>query len=494
LQSRNRNRIGAQQHHRRLFLNGIFEFFFSVLSSSLKTCRKVGDSFETRERLDIFSYLIAITIGGEKAGPCEGSSDRKVGQVCGSDGDCIGSGVCRSGVCLASKDCNFLIHTPGDPFDQDRIVLIFVGSAFTSHEQFTNAVINNFNVLKGFEFFAEDVRQYHAMYVLPSDGQRSGICTQPCDGIDRLLCCDVLKSKALSDLCFSSTTNVQTLVLHNSNVYGGAGYPTDNIATATIISIGPRILVHEVGHSLLSFGDEYTDGTSTNALANCDNLGCSKWSDLIPRTISGYNKVGCISGKCAGGRYYVGERSYMEDLTFPIGAVNARFSCCAYLSLTKSTPSYGNKFEFTSGALLSYCRDNDYQGFGRDTYTRTQGRIAVESTLFTISIPDNNADPIVTRDAVVRRPEPNRGIVFFPSLKEAFGRVIVLEYKLSNSNSSTRLFLGATTRVHVPLPSTTDNNVTIPDDIRIDTNFLQIEVESNLADIEFATVELVDVV
>jgi IgA Peptidase M64 len=505
-----------QQQHRRLqtsFFGDILSFFLNLFTFSFKTCRSIGDgNYETREGLDLISYFIGITIQGEKSGACTctvdcdagggggGVGNGAVGQVCNTDNDCTNPFVCKSRVCLASSDCNILKHQEGDPFTTDRITLVFVGSAFTNDQSFIDAVVNNYNTMKTFEYFAEDIPMLNVMYVLPSEGQKTGYCFQPCGGIDRLLCCNTNDAKSLSSRCFSSNDNVQTLVLHNNVTYGGAGYPGANVATASLASIGPKILVHELGHSLFELGDEYVEGSATSSFsANCADAGCSKWSDLIGRSIAGYNPVGCISGVCERGLYHVGEKSIMDQLTLQPGAVNARFACCAYLSLTKSTPAYCRKFDFTPGALLAYCRDNDYQNLGEETYALTQGRVVVESTVFSIAIAaasSSNLNPLITitREAVVRRPVANRGIVFFPSLAAAApGRVIVLEYKLARAKSSTRLFVSATTTVSVPLSSSggADFSLTTPDSVRLDTNFIQIVVEANVADVEYATAELV---
>lgn len=58
----------------------------------------------------------------------------------------------------------------------------------------------------------------------------------------------------------------------------------------------------------------------------------------------------------------MGRNSFMKNMALPVGDVNLRFTCCTYLALTKSTPSYCSKYEFGPG-LLSYCQ-RDYQGYG----------------------------------------------------------------------------------------------------------------------------------
>lgn len=425
--------------------------------------------------------------------PAPGTSN--AGQVCTSDETCNGASVCRSGVCLATEDCNLLKHKAGDPFDQDRINLIVVGSMFDNDQQFVDAVNNLYERTKTFEFFDESITLYNFMYVLPSTGQESSFCQQPCNGINRLLCCDIPTANRLASRCIATNTpNVQKLVLHNSGQYGGAGYTSSNMATATIHPVADLIMVHELGHSLLNLGDEYEEAFSTASFsANCATAGCDKWSDLIGNTPSGYTPVGCVSGVCSNGNFYAGERSFMDELTFPIGAVNARFACCTYLTYTKSIPAYCNKFEFSSGALLSYCRDNDYQFYGEDSYTRQAGRLQ-SSTLFTISIPMEGANPTVTWSPTTSTPRSNWGVLFFPSLEDASGRVFILEYKIIGTSGVMQQLVSATNDVHVPLPSTgSDDGLIADEDMRVESNFVQVEIEIASIDIEFATVEIVEV-
>jgi len=53
-------------------------------------------------------------------------------------------------------------------------------------------------------------------------------------------------------------------------------------------------------------------------------------------------------------------------------AVNERYTCCTYQALTKQMPNYCRAFDlpphFYSGYTLDYCKRNDYQGYGRDSY------------------------------------------------------------------------------------------------------------------------------
>lgn len=44
------------------------------------------------------------------------------------------------------------------------------------------------------------------------------------------------------------------------------------------------------------------------------------------------------------------------------GEVNTRYTCCTFLALTGSYPSYCERYEFGAG-LVSYCKQ-DHQGYG----------------------------------------------------------------------------------------------------------------------------------
>lgn len=112
------------------------------------------------------------------------------------------------------------------------------------------------------------------------------------------------------------------------------------MATTSIHQLGPKVAVHEMGHSLfelgkfdiginlkekvdmglisinsLSTGDEYSTGHFTDSSANCDVEGCSKWADLNEHVGGGL----CIERGCKNGSYFVGERSFMQFLDSPFG-------------------------------------------------------------------------------------------------------------------------------------------------------------------------------
>ena len=72
------------------------------------------------------------------------------------------------------------------------------------------------------------------------------------------------KASALADKCVPKGASRQTVVVHNDLTYGGAGYGSADVATATIHPSGPDIIIHELGHSLFELGDEYNYNPSTD--------------------------------------------------------------------------------------------------------------------------------------------------------------------------------------------------------------------------------------
>jgi len=157
-------------------------------------------------------------------------------------------------------------------------------------------------------------------------------------------------------------------VVHNDKEYGGAGYSYLNVATLSINAAGPLVAIHELGHSLFNLADEYSynDSSDSAQSPNCDTSGCSKWSDLIDNDLAGCTIKACNTGPNRPADYFVGERSFMQYLSYPVGEVNLRFSCCTFLALTGNAPDYCEKYDsgvFNAGHLLEYCK-NDYQGYG----------------------------------------------------------------------------------------------------------------------------------
>lgn len=79
-----------------------------------------------------------------------------------------------------------------------------------------------------------------------------------CNGIDRLLCVDVTKAYQFAN----NAPDVDlVLALANSSTYGGAGYPSNDLATSAAGNgAALEIVRHEFGHALGNLADEYDYG------------------------------------------------------------------------------------------------------------------------------------------------------------------------------------------------------------------------------------------
>jgi hypothetical protein len=297
---------------------------------------------------------------------------KDIGEQCTDDNECI-TGQCDGGGCVQNLMCKSLDGRPWTPeYNQDMLMLVFVGSDFSDVSDFAASVHNAYDEMKTAPMFDnsydQDRMRYRAFYV---ETTSSSFCHYNCDGIERLLCCDKATARNLANSCFPERSTLQTIVIHNNDKYGGAGYYDSNMAVISTNRVGPKLAVHELGHSLFEFGDEYTYGSSDNTKVNCDVEGCPKWADL--NDIAGENKL-CHMSNCKGRKYYVGHKnSFMKNMFMPIGIVNLRFTCCTYLALTKDTPLYCDQFEFGNG-LEHYCK-NDYQGYGLNSYERRSRKL-----------------------------------------------------------------------------------------------------------------------
>jgi len=290
--------------------------------------------------------------------------EKTTGEICSQNSECL-SGVCQYGTCYKSDVCKKIKHTYGSAFDKDKIVLVFVGSGFTDLDAWRAQVTTSYSSFDSFEFFDPTNPQFISVYV---DELKPSFCNYNCYGIRRLLCCNVATAQTLAEKCFPTGTTHQTIVVHNDSEYGGAGYRYSNMATLSIHASGPLVAVHELGHSLFNLGDEYSYNDSSNSAQNpnCDTSGCSKWSDLIDNGLAGCTIRACNTGPNRPADYFVGERSFMQYLSYPVGEINLRFSCCTFLALTGNAPDYCEKYDsgvFNAGHLLEYCK-NDYQGYG----------------------------------------------------------------------------------------------------------------------------------
>jgi hypothetical protein len=233
------------------------------------------------------------------------------------------------------------------------IEVVFVGSGWAGDLPGLEAAARStWSTLETYPPFDPTIAPLRASVALVDGGSFCTLPCQPCpyadqDICDRLLCCSVAVAKSLSSRC-SLNPDRMTIVIHDTTAYGGGGYRADKVATTTLNAWGPEVAAHETGHGLFGLGDEYGLDTSSTA-PNCDDRGCAKWDELAPLG------VGCLSGYCANGWYYVGAPSLMYSIVYPLEAVNERKSCCAYLALTGTEPEYCRRFDSFTPDVRTYC-------------------------------------------------------------------------------------------------------------------------------------------
>jgi hypothetical protein len=291
--------------------------------------------------------------GAETGVDCGGScAGCDIGYPCNTGADCL-SGYCAAGVCAQPPvtlppDCNAIKYDNTTFANHVNLILVpsgfngdmalfqqkaqWIASIFGSHTPFDNSI-----------------PQYSVFYVPKEAGD---YCYFNCQGIARLLCCDTSLARTLSSTC--TTGARQTIVVENSDTYGGAGYYSSDVATTSTNSSAPLVAVHELGHSLFDLGDEYSYGSSTASSPNCDYAGCAKWQDML-----GYKGVSCTAGNCANGAYFVSETTIMKALGYPFEEVNLRLSCCTYVRETGAFPTYCDQFKqfTTTGDLNEFCQN-----------------------------------------------------------------------------------------------------------------------------------------
>ena len=190
----------------------------------------------------------------------------------GRDDECI-SNKCSQGTCLAHNSCEVLGGYDG-PFDQKTVVMVFIGSGFTDLNQFEEIADKNFKNMIRVDMFKDPAAKYKALYVREL---APAFCDYFCEGVERLLCCEQATAEILTDKCFPKKPELQTVVIHNDIKYGGAGYINGNMAVISTNPFATHLLVHELGHSLFNFADEYAGSEATDKDSpNCDVAGCPK--------------------------------------------------------------------------------------------------------------------------------------------------------------------------------------------------------------------------
>jgi hypothetical protein len=224
---------------------------------------------------------------------------------------------------------------------------------------FESAARNIYQVFSQYKpFDAANIDALQVWYVDSELDESSELCYygDPSDEdgctVDRLLCCPGKERlvEHATHHCGSGKI-MNTLIVHNDDRFGGAGFPWAAVASVSVNASSAQIAIHELGHSLFGLGDEYTFGMGNgDEDPNCDTSNCSKWSDLI-----GKWGVGCKPGKCRDGAWYSAEDTMMESFNWKFGEVNERISCCKYFYHTGSAPGYCQKFNEDGLNLTSYC-------------------------------------------------------------------------------------------------------------------------------------------
>ena len=251
-------------------------------------------------------------------------------------GALLGRGIAHSG--------------PGD----ELVDLVFMGDGYTASEQAefladANRAANGVFAYEPFISYLPYL-DFHFIEVVSNE---SGVDNDPaqgidrdtalgmtywCNGIERLLCVDTAAARAMA---FRNVPGWDVIVpLANSGKYGGAGYPSLNIATAAAKnSATGDIVIHELGHALGNLADEYTyggpfawgggePGTANVSIFDAAQMAAQdrKWADWLGASLPGFdNPVGTYEGAnySVQGIYRPSNNSMMRSLGRPFNLVSA---------------------------------------------------------------------------------------------------------------------------------------------------------------------------
>ncbi|MCA9277745.1 MAG: hypothetical protein H6815_03055 [Phycisphaeraceae bacterium] len=160
----------------------------------------------------------------------------------------------------------------------NRLDLVIVGDGYQTSQLGAYAVHaqNAINAMFSREPFKtyQNLFRVHRVDVVSND---SGVDNDPaqgilrdtaldmafwCNGTERLLC--VSLSKAMQYANTAPFGRNQVLAVANSSKYGGAGYPSSDLATvAGANGSAAEVAIHEFGHSIGNLADEYNYGGPT---------------------------------------------------------------------------------------------------------------------------------------------------------------------------------------------------------------------------------------
>lgn len=258
-----------------------------------------------------------------------------------------------------NASCSVINHD-GQPLDH-KAVIVFIPSGFVgdipSFESHVQTIWERFNDFKPFSGEIEDLSAFYVTDVTATESKALN-CALNCNGIDRLLCCDTAKATSISSRCTGLPR--QTVIVHNSDIYGGAGYTAADVATTTVHASAPDIVIHELGHSFFNLNDEYNGPTDVMDRQNCDvDHQCPKWSDLIEINFPGVKCLAPQGGSgCKDSLYAVSNATVMQILGAQFFPVNERIACCAYQAATGDyPPSLCGQFTDKGRDLDDFCAE-----------------------------------------------------------------------------------------------------------------------------------------
>ncbi|MGV6815547.1 MAG: M64 family metallopeptidase [Phycisphaerales bacterium] len=234
----------------------------------------------------------------------------------------------------------------------NRVDIVMVGDGYTAGEmtKFHNNATTVINNMFSYEPFIS-YEPYFRITQVEVVSNESGVDNDPqgvfrdtaldmtywCSGIERLLCVSVSKAYTAA----SAAPDIdQVIAIANSNKYGGAGYPSNNLGTtAGGNGSAAEIAIHELGHSLGDLADEYTYGgpntytgpelgpVDVSIYDRTQQIAQStKWYDWMDASISGFdNPISTYEGGnySVHGVYRPSNNSMMRSLARPFNVVSA---------------------------------------------------------------------------------------------------------------------------------------------------------------------------
>jgi len=240
---------------------------------------------------------------------------------------------------------------PGD----ELVDIVFMGDGYTASEQAefladATSAADNIFVYEPFISYLPYL-DFHFIEVVSNE---SGVDNDPtqgvfrdtalgmnywCNGIERLLCVNTSTARSIA---FANVPGWDVIVpLANSSKYGGAGYPSQDVATAAAKnSAAGQIVIHELGHALGDLADEYTYGgpftwpggepsTANVSIYEASQMAAQdrKWADWLGASLPGFdNPVGTFEGGnySVEGIYRPTNNSMMRALARPFNLVSAQ--------------------------------------------------------------------------------------------------------------------------------------------------------------------------